>query len=296
MHLPWKGSKCIVCLQQERLHEEHLIPKALGGRLTCSFLCHACNSGFGHALEAAAISDPAVLLAVKKLSKEVPELSKRLVEKHPHIGHSERGIVPGYLRDGEFHVTPRRLEDGSLVQGKDEARRSIVKMLRRSGQDRKSPIEHVLAAFDEAREKERTRLAAGLDVTHWTVDDIQLDLKQSRTMSLVLPVKMAFEFLAVSMGSVIYGNDVQLSEVRESLTTFHLDGKSTLVERRHSGQYRPLHGIWIEQSVPYVVVQIRLFGWLAFRVHFLRLCSDIRSFVYTHMLDPLGEYVGIVDD
>ncbi len=49
LKVPWAGDRCILCLTEGPLCEEHLIPEALGGNLTSEFLCVSCNSRLGHA-------------------------------------------------------------------------------------------------------------------------------------------------------------------------------------------------------------------------------------------------------
>ena len=68
------------------------------------------------------------------------------------------------------------------------------------------------------------------------------------------------------------------------------------VERFPLKKYEPFHGICFEGNSPYAKVQIRLFGGLAFRVHFLHLVVSGRRFTYTHKLDTNEEDVCITDD
>ena len=58
--VPWPGLQCIVCLANSDLTVEHLIPEALGGRLTSRLLCRACNSRIGHQAEGQAKADPTI--------------------------------------------------------------------------------------------------------------------------------------------------------------------------------------------------------------------------------------------
>ena len=60
--------------------------------------------------------------------------------------------------------------------------------------------------------------------------------------------------------------------------------------------YEPSHGICFEGNNPYAKVQIKLFGWLAFRVHFLHLSVGRPRFAYTHKLDTDEERVDAIDD
>ena len=72
MKVPWPGDRCIICLANDALTEEHVIPEALGGDLTCYFLCKPCNDVFGSSFEAKAKTDPAIRIAVRNLRSEIP--------------------------------------------------------------------------------------------------------------------------------------------------------------------------------------------------------------------------------
>ena len=295
MKIPWTGNRCIFCLREGPLCEEHLIPKALGGSLTSKFLCASCNSRFGHALEATAKSDPSILLAVKNLSEAIPALAKRLIESHPHVGHSKSGLAPGYIRNSEFRVRSRTLEDRSIVQPTDDARKSVAKILRKSGYA-EAPIQKVLATFDEIPENKRVEIAPGLEVVKWTVQKIELDHSKGQLIDPLIPAKAAFEFLAAHVGTTIYDDVPPLSEVRQALMTSISETDAIRVERLSSNKYEPLHGIYFEGNDPHAKVQIRLFGWLAFRVHFCHLSIGGPRFVYTHKLDTAEERVDVIDN
>ena len=295
MKVPWIGNRCIFCFRESPLCEEHLIPKALGGCLTSKFLCVSCNSRFGHALEATAKSDLSILLAVKNLFEAIPQLAKRLIKSHPHIGHSESGLAPGYIRNGEFRVSSRMLDDRSIVQPTDDARKSVAKILRKSGYT-EAPIQKVLAGFDEIQENKRVEIAPGLEVVKWTVQKIEFDISKGQLMDPLIPAKAAFEFLALHMGIAVYDDIPQLSEVRQALMTPIPETDTIRVERLSSNKYEPFHGICFEGNDPHAKVQIRLFGWLAFRVHFPQLSVTGPCFVYTHKLDTAEERVDVIDD
>lgn len=70
-----------------------------------------------------------------------------------------------------------------------------------------------------------------------------------------------------------------------------MDSEDLMVERLSSNKYEPIHGICFEGNDPYAKVQIRLFGWLAFRVHFLHLSVGGPRYVYTHRLDTGEELI-----
>jgi len=67
MKIPWSGNQCIICIQHRPLSDEHVIPRSLGGDLTCDFVCKPCNDSFGSTFEASAKADPAIRLAAAHL-------------------------------------------------------------------------------------------------------------------------------------------------------------------------------------------------------------------------------------
>lgn len=295
MKVPWPEKRCIVCLKEGPLCEEHIIPQALGGRFTSKFLCSSCNSRLGYNLEHAAKSDPSILLAVKHLSKQIPSLAKKIMESHQHIGYSEFGAASGYFENGKFRVSSRLLEDGSIIQPTDDATKSIATILRRAGYE-KSPIEKAVAALREAPENKRVEVAPGLEIVKWRTDRIALNLGKTKMMNPLIPAKIAFEFLACHAGTTIYDEVPQLSEVRQALHTMESISHSIRIDRLSSNKYEPFHGICFEGNDPHAKVLVRLFGWLVFRVHFLRLAFSGPRFVYTHRLDTGKEHVTIVDE
>jgi len=271
-----------------------LIPGALGGSLTSEFLCRSCNSRLGRALEATAKVDPSILLAAKNLASVIPALAKRLIEGHAHIGHSEPGPVPGFIRNGEFRVRARSLEGGSLIQPTDDAQRSIATILRKSGYE-EALIQNAMAVIDQAPENQRVKIAPGLEFVKWTVQRIEPDLSKTQLMDPLIPAKTAFEFLACHLGSAIYDDVPQLSEVRQAFLVPAQATDAIRVERLSSNEYEPFHGICFEGNRPYAQVQVRLFGWLAFRIHFLHLAVGGPRFVYTQRLDTGKEHMGVME-
>ena len=130
----------------------------------------------------------------------------------------------------------------------------------------------------------------------WTVQDIELDLSKTQLMNPMIPAKIAFEFLAAHVDTAIYDDVPQLSEVRQTLMKPISETDAIQVDRLSSNKYEPFHGICFDGNNPHATVQIRLFGWLAFRVHFLHLSVSGPRFVYTHKLDTAEERVEPIYD
>src|ERR1700682_5613018 len=92
MKIPWFGKRCIICLEDQSLSEEHVIPYSLGGDLTCNFVCKRCNEVFGSTFEARAKADPSIRIAAANLHEELSasiyqriEDGQRWTTEHGHI-------------------------------------------------------------------------------------------------------------------------------------------------------------------------------------------------------------------
>ena len=291
MKVPWEGSRCIVCLEEGPLSEEHVIPRSLGGVLTCNFLCRGCNSWFGQDVEASAKSDPSVLLAAGELREDAPYLAMRLMEGQSLLPTGRGPRVSCYIRDGEFRVRSTKLQDGSLIQPTEEAAKAIEAMLRREGHG-PAIIDDAVAAFERVPENQRTPIAPGLEVSKWSSEGLEPDLSRSKMLDPLLPVKTAFEFLALCVGQSIYNDDWPLSALRRILMRCcEWDDRILRVERLYTGSIRPLHGICNEDNSEFARVQIRLFGSLTYRVDFSFLNIGKQRYAYTHSLDTGDEDV-----
>ena len=185
MRAEWPASQCILCLEEGALCEEHLIPRSLGRKFTCTFLCRACNSRFGSEAEAAAMSDPSILLAARTLHGQLPNLYQRLIESHPHFSTGEGPRTSGFMQDGAFRVSPQELDDGSLILPTNKARKAITTMLKRAGYG-ESPIRRTIDALEKLPENRRTQIAPGLEVVKWSVEGIEFDLSKSKLIDPLL--------------------------------------------------------------------------------------------------------------
>ena len=294
MKVPWKSKRCIVCLEAGEVCEEHLIPRALGGILTCDFLCRDCNSQFGSDVEASARFDPSILMAADNLREDMPELARQLIAGHRHRTTGQGPRVSGNVRDREFRVKSTKLNDGSLIRPTGEAAKAIATMLQREGYGR-TIIEDAVAAFEGMPENQRISIAPGLEVIKWSSEGIEPDLSRSRILDPSLPAKIALEFLALCVGEAIYTDDRPLSDLRRILLKRQeWDERIIRIERLCSGKFRPFHGICNEENSEYAQIQIRLFGSLTYCVHLPCLRIDGPRHAYTHFLNSSKEALTII--
>lgn len=111
MKIPWEAALCIICLEAGELTEEHIIPAAIGGKLTCRFLCKDCNSRLGSQIEATVKSDPTLQLLAGRLASKIPKLSTELLAGQAYVSVGPGGSSKGFIKDGEFIIQSQKLED-----------------------------------------------------------------------------------------------------------------------------------------------------------------------------------------
>lgn len=294
IRISWPYPACIICLAEEVLTCEHIIPESLGGQLFVDFLCAGCNSRFGHAVDATAKSDPSVALAIHQFHRQHPEKAGGLREGMPYQVRSADGTSKARVKRGKLQTQSAKLADGSLVQPASGARKSVTTMLRRAGYPN-APLQEALQKFDAAPDGERVEIVPGLDIAKWPITQAVPDLSGS-PMSPFLSAKIAYEFLACHVGDSIYGTTGPLAELRRVLGTLSFKSAAVSIENLRADRSQPIHGIVVERSEPNVVIQIRLFGSLAYRVHFPRVCLSGPRYFYTHDLVSKREGIRLVPE
>lgn len=268
--------------------DEHILPQALGGRLTCRFLCKDCNSSIGAKYEGFAKSDPLIQSSIAEVGATIPSLMKRMTHGQGYIAKGQGGSLRGVIRNREFQVKSDKLEDGSLIQPTPNAERTIRTLLQKKGIDRAS-IGSALQTFLDGPENCSIQLADDLHVVKWSIESIRPAL-DGPLMNSVVPLKSAYEFLALHLNASIYEEVPCLIAARRALETGEIDPTHLAIERLYGPSSKPFHGLLLESSKPCTTVQIRFFGKLAYRVYFRTISIDSPRFIYTHDLTTNEEY------
>ncbi|MFL5963273.1 MAG: HNH endonuclease [Gaiellaceae bacterium] len=86
MRVPWIDERCILCLgtphsgiELTQRSDAHVIPRAIGGKLSALFLCRGCNARMGR-FEAILAQDISVRLLLDKLEDQNSGQSR---QEHP---------------------------------------------------------------------------------------------------------------------------------------------------------------------------------------------------------------------
>lgn len=251
-----------------------------------------CNSRLGREVEGFAKSDPTIQLLSAKLSERNPRLTSRLIEGQEYVSSGPGGASRGKIKDRKFVVRSKKLPDGSLVQPTPLATKTIRRVLECERYDEAS-ISQVLRRFEEAPNNTRIVLTNTLEVAKWSVESIQPTL-DGPLLNFIVPLKTAYEFLALHLNDAIYQDKPALAAVRNTFAGSPIDTAHLQIERLHAPDAKPFHGIVFEGNNPHATVQVRLLGQLAFRVHFKTLSVDGPRFAYTHDLITNEEHVEMI--
>lgn len=283
MRIPWEGALCIVCLEAHEFTEEHIIPAAIGGKLTCRFLCKDCNSRLGSRIEGNVKSDPTLQLLAGRLANKIPRLSMELLAGQTYVSVGPGGSSRGFIRNGEFFIQSQKLEDDSLMLPTLLATKTLRRMLEKCGTSVTDTAE-ALCLFEQASENELIEISPNITARKWSIERIEPAL-EGPLLNLAAPLKSAYEFLALHLDSMIYDEVPALVAAREALKGAPIDSDHLLIERLHAPIAKPFHGLLFERSIPHCTIQVRLFGQLAFRVHFKTLEVGGPRGIYTHDLE-----------
>jgi hypothetical protein len=289
MEVPWSGARRIVCLGPGPLTEEHIIPQQVGGKLWARFLCKPCNDRLGDEVEAEIKNDPALQHAVRTLAPQIPALARRILESQLHIGRGPGGVVPGRIKNGKFSVDASRRADGSVIQPTPDARKHIARVLQKYS-PAASNIAEALKRFDEAPDNRRIDITPGVAV-RWKLDSVDPALDGPSISEIVL-LKIAYEFLACHLGELVYDEAAPLRNIRGILTGSEPPQADVFtVEPLTTREYAPVHGVALVGDRPHAVIKVCLFGWLLFRIDLHQVAVAPPHYKYTHALDDGTEEI-----
>lgn len=289
MEVPWIHKECILCRTTDcPLTDEHIIPEVIGGKLVAKFICKHCNSKLGTECDAAAKADPVIRMAADKLSNVLPDLSRSMLEGQKFLGKTPIGEVPGTIKRNEFKVQGTQDGKGSIFLPTPEGLMAIRGKLTKQGRSEEE-IKEFVEEIKRAPKNTKTSIAKDLDITEWEVTDIRPNYENSKAVSDRWLLKIAFEFLACYLDTSIY--QMAFDPLRKCICGTEDPTEHCWVDRFQTKEYRPIHGLVIEENVSHGRVQIRLFGKLAYRVNFRKLQFGGRRLVYTLNLETGDEAV-----
>ena len=276
MFFKWIDDRCIVCAQSTAQREircletsifteEHLIPQAVGGKLSCNFLCKDCNSTLGE-FEARLKEDARVRMAIEYLKDSLPGLWASMIEGQRYVTKSANGFFSAKVRSGQISLDTSKQPDGSLVCPTDQAPKIIRTKLERDGRTQ-IEITEALARLEALPVNSRRPITSGFEVLKFAPTESFPKLNSIGVEPCAL-VKIAYEYLTLNFGRTIFQE--YFDPVRRMLR----DGKGLppccLVSemRTEDRRYKTMHGIAGKVTDSGLTIRILLFGYLSYNVQF----------------------------
>ncbi|VAW04853.1 hypothetical protein MNBD_ALPHA07-1893, partial [hydrothermal vent metagenome] len=271
-------------LNEDELTVEHIIPKSIGGILRCRFLCPTCNSKFGAGFEANASLAPELRKAASGLMN-IPTLKEKLERGAEYQGQFGDRILKNKLRrDG--NIGTAKLGEKSWIVPEQDTPNHLTSTLRKAGLTDQE-ISDALSKWEAAPADEIDELDAGYSFLKW-LDHPIMPTYTEPPMSLLVPLKIAYEFAALLVGNDIYRPEFQ--HLRQILIDQDEDMAGEIVTYQWAkipDTFRgiPFHGIVFEGNQEVAQFQVRLFDTRAFIVRLSNIAIEHPPIVYTHRLD-----------
>ena len=291
MKIKWEHLQCIVCLGQGPLTKEHVIPDSIGGILTSNFLCKGCNDRFGAGFEAKARLAPELRKAASGLDEPLSELKEKLEIGARYTSKFGEHKFEGVVRN-DGNIGTRELEDGSLIVPDADAAKIIKSIMKKKGVPI-SDINEALANWERAPAATAVDLGADLSVRKWQNHPAN-PIYTEPPLSPLVPLKVAYEFSALLVGSMIYRPEFQ--HIRDVLITQDNNLADGMVTYNWAGKPDAFHGIAFEGNQDIAQFQVRFFGLLAYTVRFPKIALEHPRIVYTHRLNTGEDEVRLTND
>ncbi|WP_169331802.1 HNH endonuclease [Robiginitomaculum antarcticum] len=285
---PWKHNYCIICLESKELSSEHIIPKSLGGVLTCRCVCENCNNHMGHQFENEAKNSDPVRIAISNLAEALPNLYESINRNSEYSTTIDgQDFSQIYRNSGIFSA--KRLNDGSLLVDEAETKNILTQHLKKDGLSKaeiakaldlvsNAPFEHIVDISNQYSIKKRQNIHSTPKLT-------------GKPLPKNLILKIVYEFACARFGERVIEASPQFNLIR----TFLLGGKdqfcSSNIKQFDGLVSLPFHGIAFEGNTPFATFQIRLFGSIAYKVFIPNLEILTVKTVYTHNLLDNSEHI-----
>ncbi|MBL1213733.1 MAG: hypothetical protein HND52_10290 [Ignavibacteriae bacterium] len=257
MRIQSSFKKCSICLEENELSFEHIIPESIGGLLEADIQCVDCNSSLGSKLVSKVKQTYTIRLAINYLQKILPKLFIKIEEGQKYIARkNDDTTTSAVLKKGKIKSKAEKADDGSLGFDKVDTSKKLSEILTKEGLS-KDEIKDKLTEFEKVKVEKPHKLTDKITVikrrfVSWfqKPGDTYLDTK--------IVMLIAYNYLCMVVGDIIF--DSRMDFIRE----FILNGTETenliFDQIPYSKKYEPYHKIFSEPEDTEIKVTIALFG------------------------------------
>ena len=133
MKAPGGFDKCTLCLSQEKLTYEHIIPESIGGFLEVDLQCAKCNNErVGSKLIPKAKKILPIRLAIRSLKHKLPSLYNAIEEGQEYTAKSsDDSIQTAFLKKGKIISKARKDENGVVLIDRKDTEKNLRGILKK---------------------------------------------------------------------------------------------------------------------------------------------------------------------
>lgn len=285
-------TRCIVCLTNEVGDWEHILPRSVGGRLEAKLLCNACNHKFGSEFVSQLNQDIKIRYAYEHLREQIPFLYNKAQAKATWVGKTPDGSIVRLSNSaGKPKILPAKQADGSLILDTNEAA-SALKIKLAKAKLTNEEIAKYQERFDTLSEDEFLPLPTG-DIFIKRASPKFYPEIVPYNITERLPTLIAYEFIALLIGDVVY--DEYFQPVRDYI----LLGTKTdalLVRPLFAEKYSPYHIIDFDMEANATTINVRLFRAIIFSVTFVGLPYPGPRVIYQEDLEDRVSLIALSKD
>lgn len=269
MKVPVGFKKCSICLAEEKLSFEHIIPESIGGFLEADIQCTICNNDrLGSKLVSKAKKTYTIRLAIRALKKELPELFKSIEEGQLYSAtRSDETVTTAFFKKGEIVSKAGIEKDGSLVVDRKDTKNSLKSQLKKEGFTEEQ-IENKLKEFSNLKVEQPFQISNTLRVIKRKFvslfplpGDVDMD---DRIITLI-----AYNYLCIVIGDIVF--DESFDAVRAFILNNVKTDRIIIEQFPYNGPYKPYHKLYMESLEDRTKVTIVLFGSIAYVISFLHI-------------------------
>lgn len=174
-------NKCALCnvkITAENNTDEHVIPRAIGGRLKVrNFICVSCNNDAGHEWDnklVAALASFSLMLGIDREGKEVP---RQLIETDKgKVWLNYDGTMDKTKPEVNINKNGNKLEINLTARSEEEALKIINGNLRKYGKAEVTSLDGIQGEIEDTTDHSPTLVKAGLTLGDPEMGRIQLEV------------------------------------------------------------------------------------------------------------------------
>ena len=261
-------NKCSICLKEDKLTFEHIIPESIGGFLEVDLQCAKCNSDLGNNLIFKAKRTYTIRLAIRYLRNELSKLFLSIEDGQEYsVRRSDDMNATALFKNGMVVTKAGREKNGSIVVDQKDTESNLINRLKKEGLTNEE-IEIRLDEFNKLPIDQHFQITRTLNVIKRKFvsvfphsNDVDMD---ERIIML-----MAYNYLCITIGETVF--EEYFDSIRDYILKDIKTNRILIEQYPYNGHYKTYHKIYRETFEDRTKITITLFGSIVYIISFLQL-------------------------